>query len=112
MGEGFNVVVGEVRLHAETVTTIASRVRSASGGAQESVGGGAFGQIGEFFAAAIMQACDELRQVADRASQSVDEVQSGLSQIADSYQRVDDAHASLFNRAVPTPTSGSEGVQA
>jgi type IV secretory pathway TrbL component len=109
MGEGFNVVVGEVRLHAETVTTIASSVRSASGSAQESVSGGAFGQIGEFFAAAISQACDELRQVANRASQTVDEVQSGLSQIADSYQAVDDNHASLFNNAVPTPeTSGGQ----
>jgi type IV secretory pathway TrbL component len=102
MGEGFNVVVGEVRAHAATVTTVASQVRSASGGAQDSVGGGAFGQIGEFFASAIMQACDELRQVGDRASQTVDEVQSGLSQVADAYQAVDDNHASLFDQAVPT----------
>jgi methyl-accepting chemotaxis protein len=76
------------------------------------VSGGAFGQIGEFFAAAISQACEELRQVANRASQSVDEVQSGLSQIAESYQRVDDAHASLFNRSVPAPGSSVEGAQA
>ena len=102
MGEGFNVVVGEVRMHASTVTTIASQVRSASGGAQDSVGGGAFGQIGEFFASAITQACDELRQVGDRASRTVDEVQSGLSQVADAYQSVDDNHASLFDQAVPT----------
>jgi len=101
MGEGFNVVVGEVRAHATTVTTIASQVRSASSGAQDSVGGGAFGQIAEFFASAITQACDELRQVTDRASQTVDQVQSGLSQVADSYQAVDDNHASLFDRAVP-----------
>ena len=89
-------------MHASTVTTIASQVRSASGSAQDSVGGGAFGQIGEFFASAITQACDELRQVGDRASQTVDEVQSGLSQIADAYQSVDDNHASLFDSAVPT----------
>jgi methyl-accepting chemotaxis protein len=107
MGEGFNVVVGEVRMHASTVTTIASQVRSASSNAQDSVGGGAFGQIGEFFASAITQACDELRQVGDRASQTVDEVQSGLSQVADAYQSVDENHASLFDQAVP-----SAGVRA
>jgi methyl-accepting chemotaxis protein len=101
MGEGFNVVVGEVRAHASTVSTVASQVRSAAAGAQDSVGGGAFGQIGEFFASAITQACNELRQVGDRASQTVDQVQSGLSQVAEAYQSVDDNHASLFDKAVP-----------
>jgi methyl-accepting chemotaxis protein len=109
MGEGFNVVVGEVRSHAQTVTTIASQVRSASGGAQESVGGGAFGQIGEFFASAITQACGELRTIGDRASQTVDQVQSGLSQVADAYQSVDDNHASLFGKAVPVATGDGKG---
>ena len=100
MGEGFNVVVGEVRMHATTVTTIASQVRSASSGAQDSVGG-AFGQIAEFFASAISQACGELRSVTDATSRTVDQIQSGLSQVADAYQSVDDNHASLFSRAVP-----------
>jgi methyl-accepting chemotaxis protein len=102
MGEGFNVVVGEVRAHATTVTTVASQVRSASSGAQDSVSGGAFGQIAEFFASAITQACSELRSVTDATSQTVEQVQSGLSQVADAYQRVDDNHAELFSRAVPT----------
>ena len=101
MGEGFNVVVGEVRAHATTVTTVASQVRSASSGAQESVGGGAFGQIAEFFASEISQACGELRSVTDAASRTVDQVQSGLSQVADAYQAVDENHASLFDKAVP-----------
>jgi hypothetical protein len=109
MGEGFNVLVGEVRTHASTVTTIASQVRSASGGAQESVGGGAFGQIGEFFAAAISQACGELQSIGDRASQTVDQVQSGLLQVADAYQSVDDNHASLFDKAVPGATGDGNG---
>ena len=101
MGEGFNVVVGEVRAHATTVTTIASQVRSASSGVQDSVNG-AFGQIGEFFASAISQACGELRSVIDGTSQTVDQVQSGLSQVADAYQAVDENHATLFSKAVPT----------
>ena len=102
MGEGFNVVVGEVRAHATTVTTVASQVRSASSGAQDSVSGGAFGQIAEFFASAITQACGELRSVTDTASRTVDQVQSGLSQVADAYQRVDENHAEIFGKAVPT----------
>jgi len=101
MGTGFNVSIGEVRAHATTVTTIAVAVRSASSGAQDSVGGGAFGQIAQFFASAITQACDELRQTIDRASQTVDQVESGLSQVADAYQAVDERHQSLFDRAVP-----------
>ena len=108
MGEGFNVVVGEVRAHAETVTSVAEAVRSASSGSQDSVSGGAFGQIAEFFASAVTQACGELRSVTDRASQTVDQVVSGLGQVADAYQAVDERHASLFDKAVPT----AEGVQA
>lgn len=110
MGEGFNVVVGEVRAHATVVTTIASQVRSASGGAQESVGGGAFGEIGEFFASAISQACGELASIGELAGQTVEQVQSGLSAVADAYQAVDDNHMALFNKAVPTAESdgGSE----
>ena len=101
MGEGFNVVVGEVRAHATTVTTIASQVRSASGGAQESVGGGAFGEIAEFFASFLSQACGELRSIGELAGQTVEQVQSGLSAVADAYQSVDDNHMALFNKAVP-----------
>lgn len=103
MGTGFNVSIGEVRAHATTVTTVATMVRSASGNAQDSVGGGAFGQIGQFFAQAITQAADELRAGIDRAGQTVDQVQSGLSQVADSYQAVDERHMTLFNNAVPEP---------
>ena len=110
MGEGFDVVVGEVRAHATTVTTVASQVRSASSGSQDSVGGGAFGQIAEFFASAITQACNELRSVTESASRTVEQVQSGLSQVADAYQSVDEGHAALFDKAVPTgvSTGGSQ----
>jgi methyl-accepting chemotaxis protein len=103
MGSGFNVSIGEVRAHATTVTTVASMVRSASDNAYDSVGGGAFGQIGQFFAQAITQAADELRQGITRASQTVDEVQSGLSQVADAYQAIDERHMALFQAAVPDP---------
>lgn len=106
MGTGFNVSIGEVRAHATTVTTVAAQVRSASSSAQDSVGGGAYGQIGQFFASAITQACDELRQGIDRASQTVDQVESGLTQVADAYQAIDDRHATLFGNAVPTGGSG------
>lgn len=106
MGEGFDVVVGEVRVHAETVTSVAEGVRSASSGAQDSVSGGAFGEIAEFFASMVTQACQELRSIGDSASQTVDQVVSGLSQVADAYQTVDDTHASHFTNAVPAMTDG------
>lgn len=101
MSSDFNVSVGEVRAHAETVTTVASMVRSASANAQDSVGGGAFGQIGEFFAQAITQAAAELREGIDRASQTVEQVQSGLSQVANAYQAADEQHMALFRAVAP-----------
>lgn len=101
MGSDFNVSVGEVRAHAETVSTVAMMVRSASGSAQDSVGGGAFGQIGQFFAQAITQAAAELREGIDRAGQTVEQVQSGLHQVADAYEVADQQHMSLFRAVAP-----------
>jgi hypothetical protein len=106
MGSGFNVSVGEVRAHATTVTTVATMVRSASTNAQDSVSGGAFGQVGQFFAQAVTQAAAELRDDINRASQTVDQVQSGLDQIADSYESIDERHMALFDAAVPEPVTG------
>lgn len=101
MGSDFNVSVGEVRAHAETVSTVAMTVRTTSSNAQDSVGGGAFGQIGQFFAQAVTQAAAELREGISRAGQTVEQVQSGLSQVADAYQAADEAHTSLFRAFEP-----------
>lgn len=97
MGEGFNVDVSAVRSHAQTVGTIAGQVRTASSRAQESVSGGAFGQIAEFFASAVTGAANEIRGGIEHASQTVNQVESGLNQAADAYQAVDERHAQLFN---------------
>lgn len=95
MGD-FNVNVDEVRAHAQTVGNIAQTVRSVAGGAQDSVSGGAFGQIAEFFASAITGAADLVRQTMNDAGQTVDQVQTGLNQAADGYQMTEDKHVQVF----------------
>lgn len=96
MGDDFNVNVGEVRSHAQTVGSIAANVRSVAGGATDSVSGGAFGEIAEFFASAITGAADAVRQSMNDASQTVDQVQTGLSLAADGYQTTEDRHVQVF----------------
>lgn len=96
MGEGYNVSIAEVRSHAETVSGIAADVRSVAGGAQDSVSGGAFGEIAEFFASAITGAADVVRQTMNGASQNVDQVQTGLSLAADGYQALEERHVQVF----------------
>jgi hypothetical protein len=96
MGEGFNVNVGEVRTHAQAVGDVAADVRSVAGGAQDSVSGGAFGEIAEFFASAITGAADAVRQTMNGASQNVDQVQSGLNLAADGYQAIEERHVQVF----------------
>lgn len=96
MGDKFNVNINEVRTHAQTVGTVAANVRSTAGGAQDSVSGGAFGQIAEFFASAITGAANEVRQSMTGASQTVDQVQSGLNLVADGYQAMEDRHVQVF----------------
>jgi len=96
MGTGFNVNTSEIRGHADTVSGIAGDVRSASGSAQDSVSGGAFGQIGEFFASAITGAADELRNGITTAGQTVEQVQQGLTTVVDDYQSIDDQRGQVF----------------
>jgi hypothetical protein len=96
MAEYFNVNIGEVRAHAETVSTIAANVRSVAGGAQDSVSGGAFGELAEFFASTITGAADLVRQTMNSASQTVDQVQTGLGQVADRYQTIEEQHVHAF----------------
>jgi hypothetical protein len=99
MGEGFNVNVDEVRTHAQAVGDVAADVRSAAGSAQDSVSGGAFGEIAEFFASAITGAADVVRQTVNGASQTVDQVQSGLTLAADGYQAMEERHVQVFSVA-------------
>jgi len=106
MGEGFNVSVDEVRSHAQTVGNIAANVQSAAGNASDSVSGGAFGQIAEFFASAITSAADVVRQSMTDAGQTVGQVQSGLNQVANSYQAIEDEHVRVFSVAGMTQLSG------
>lgn len=96
MGTGFTVNVGEVRTHAQTVGNIAAQVRSVSSSAQDSVGGDAYGQIGQFFAAAITGAAAEIRDGINHASQTVNQVETGLQRAAAAYEAVDERHAQLF----------------
>jgi excreted virulence factor EspC (type VII ESX diderm) len=96
MGESFNVNINEVRTHAQTVGTIAANVRSTAGGAQDSLSGGAFGQIAEFFASAVTGAANEVRQSMNGASQTVDQVRTGLDLVADGYESMEDRHVRVF----------------
>lgn len=96
MGDDFNVSIGEVRAHAQTVAGIAATVRSVASSAQDSVSGGAFGQIAEFFASAITGAADVVRQSMNNAGEAVNQVQSGLNEAADGYQATEDHHVQVF----------------
>jgi hypothetical protein len=108
MGEGFNVNVDEVRAHAQTVGDIAATVRSVAGGAQDSVSGGAFGQIAEFFASAITSAADVVRQGMNHAGETVDQVRTGLTLAADGYQRIEESHVQVFTAGV-VPSEPAQG---
>jgi excreted virulence factor EspC (type VII ESX diderm) len=94
--DGFNVNVGEVRTHSATVATLSSQVNSACQTAQASVHDNAYGVIGQFFAAGIMLAGDQVRDGILKAAKSFMDVQAGLTAVADLYQRVDQAHADLL----------------
>lgn len=96
MGDDFNVNVGEVRSHAQTVGSVAANVRSVAGSATDSVSGGAFGEIAEFFASAITGAADTVRQSMNDAGGTVDQVQTGLNRVADGYQATEDRHVQVF----------------
>lgn len=97
MGNGFNVDVAEVRAHAGTVATLSNQVNATTRIASASVTDNAYGLIGQFFAAAIMAASDQVRDGILRAARSMRDVQAGLEAVADLYQQVDETRARLFD---------------
>lgn len=94
--DGFNVNVGEVREHSATVATLSAQVSSACQTASASVHDNAYGVIGQFFAAAIMLASDQVRDGILKAAKSFLDVKAGLDAVANAYQQVDQAHADLL----------------
>lgn len=96
MGDSFTVNVDEMRRHANTVANIASQVNAACNAASSSVGGNSYGVIGQFFAAALMSASELVRDGLIKGSKSFTDVHNGLREVADLYQKVDQAQAQLF----------------
>jgi hypothetical protein len=96
MVDGFHVNVGEVRVHSSTVATLSTQVNSACGTAQGSMHGNAYGEIGAFFAAALMMASDQVRDGILAAAKSFMDVTNGLKTVADLYQEVDQRSAELM----------------
>ena len=94
--DGFNVNVGEVRVHSATVATLSSQVSSACQTASASVHDNAYGVIGQFFAAALILAGDQVREGILKAAKSFMDVQTGLNAVADLYHEVDKTHAELL----------------
>jgi hypothetical protein len=96
MSDGVDVSVEALRRHAAAVGDLADQVGSAGTSTPTPVGGDAFSPIGSFFTTALMSAADQLREALDTGARSVADVQTGLSAVADVYQRVDDTHAQLL----------------
>src|SRR5881398_2676006 len=105
MSDSFNVTVTEVRKHSDTVQQIAAVVGAARAAAAPSVGDGAYGLVGQFFAAAITAAAGSVLDGIKTAAQSVDDVRTGLRDTAADYERIDRVHARAFT------TSDTSGAQ-
>ncbi|WP_035307018.1 type VII secretion target [Actinokineospora inagensis] len=100
---GFDVNLGELRAHAATVAEVASEVSAATSGAQ-ATSGNAFGVIGSFFAQAILAASGDVGEAFTKTAQAYQDVRSGLTTVADDYQRIDEAHAQVFGGGSPSTT--------
>lgn len=94
MGDGFNVNVGDVRSHSSTVATISTQVHAACNA--PSASDNAYGEIGKFFAAALILASSQVRDGIMQAVKSFMDFQSGLKAVADAYHEADQAHAELM----------------
>jgi uncharacterized protein YukE len=97
MADGFSINLDELRQHANTVSTISNQVNQASNAAQSALHGNAYGVIGQFFAAALMSACGQTGQSIMQAAKSLADIESGLKSVAQLYQQIDQARASMFS---------------
>jgi Excreted virulence factor EspC, type VII ESX diderm len=91
--DSFDVQIDQLLKHATTVADMAANARNAAATAQAALSGDAFGVIGQFLAAAILQASAEAKEGLTRAAQTITDVNSGLLKTAKAYHDTDQRHA-------------------
>jgi hypothetical protein len=99
MTDGYEVGVDGLHDHAATVGRLADEVSAAGTAAQTTVDGDSFGSIAQFFAQAVMSTSDQIRAAIGTSAQSVMDVQSGLTETANTYRQVDEHHVRVFGGA-------------
>ncbi|MET0132188.1 MAG: type VII secretion target [Kibdelosporangium sp.] len=97
-GGAFDVQIDQLLSHATTVADLANDARNAAATAQAALSGEAFGLIGQFLAAAILQATGDAKQGLAKAAQTIADVNTGLVKSARAYQEIDRRHAAFLAR--------------
>jgi hypothetical protein len=100
MSDSFNVHIDQLLAHADTVLQLANEARSAASTAQAALDGNAYGVIGQFLAALLLQATGEAKNGMSKAAQTISDVNTGLVSAARVYQDTDRRHATTLDRII------------
>ena len=97
----FNVQPDQLAKHAGTVADLAAEARGAAAVAELGLSGDAFGVLGQFLAAAILQASGEAKEGVARTAQTIADVNTGLLASVKAYQDIDRRHARALGGIKP-----------
>lgn len=100
MSDSFNVQIDQLLAHADTVLQLANDARSAANTAQAALNGNAYGVIGQFLAALLLQATGDAKDGMNKAAQTISDVNTGLLSTVKAYQHTDTKHSTVFNRII------------
>ena len=98
MSDSFNVQIDQLLKHADTVAHLAGDARSAASTAQAALSGNAYGVIGQFLAALLLQATGDAKDGIGKAAQTISDVNTGLLSTVRAYQDTDRKHATVLDK--------------
>jgi hypothetical protein len=96
VSDSFNVQTDQLLKHADAVLQLANDARSAANTAQAALNGNAYGVIGQFLAALLLQATGDAKDGITKAAQTISDVNTGLLNTVKAYQHTDTKHSNVF----------------
>lgn len=95
----FTVDHEQLRGHAGTLAGYADQLAATGTRLPDQVGQGALGEFAQFLTAGLGSAMGETLTAFTHVATTIDRVSAGVRQVADTYQRTDDANASGLTQA-------------
>ncbi|ONI75135.1 hypothetical protein ALI144C_41035 [Actinosynnema sp. ALI-1.44] len=99
--EQYQIVPDEIRGHANSVAAVADELAAVATRMPSGIGDDALGSFAAFITSGLQGAMGEVAAATRHAASSVDEMSTGLTRTAESYQNIETHNATSLTQEYP-----------